>query len=257
MMKKCAIFSIVKNEKYFLPKWIKYYSQFFEKNDIYILDHESTDGSTENIDVNVKKIKHNIAFDHGWLNTIVPEFQRELLKKYEVVIFTEIDEFIYSLDFDLNILIDCFIKTNDKVLTATGYDIKHNLNVESDLKINDCIIENRNFWYRNKDYDKTLISKIPLYWGIGFHICGNHDKNYKYNLHLMHLHKFDFKLNLERHINRIKGQELEKPWTPNINPGKHNKTFDENEILSFFESIPAQSQLELIPEKHKLLLSIV
>lgn len=41
MKKKCAVYTIVKNEDYFLPKWIKHFNKYFDKSDIYILDHQS------------------------------------------------------------------------------------------------------------------------------------------------------------------------------------------------------------------------
>ena len=45
--KKCAVFTIVKNENYFLPIWLKHYKRYFDNSDIYVLDHQSNDGSTD------------------------------------------------------------------------------------------------------------------------------------------------------------------------------------------------------------------
>lgn len=67
MKKKCAIFTIAKNEDYFLPKWIKHYKKYFDVSDIYILNHQSSDGSTDNLDVNVVDVFNELAFDHNWL----------------------------------------------------------------------------------------------------------------------------------------------------------------------------------------------
>ena len=44
--KSRAVITMAKNESVFLPIWWRYYAQFFLPEDIYILDHESTDGST-------------------------------------------------------------------------------------------------------------------------------------------------------------------------------------------------------------------
>ena len=76
--KDFAVFSICKNEKFYLPKFINHYSKFIDKEDIYILDHMSEDGSTKNLDVNVLPVNHDIAFDHFWLKTTVQNFQRDL-----------------------------------------------------------------------------------------------------------------------------------------------------------------------------------
>jgi hypothetical protein len=70
-MKDCAVFTIVKNEKLFLPIWIKHYKKFFDDSDIYILDHESNDDSTKNLDVNVIPVYNEFTFDQNWLiNTV-------------------------------------------------------------------------------------------------------------------------------------------------------------------------------------------
>ena len=41
-----AVITIVHNEPVFLPIWLAYYSRFFAPDEIYVFDHESTDGST-------------------------------------------------------------------------------------------------------------------------------------------------------------------------------------------------------------------
>ena len=64
---------------------------FFDKNDIYILDHDSDDNSTTELDVNVVNIHNTLAFDHQWLVDTVQDFQQKLLEKYKCVLFSESD----------------------------------------------------------------------------------------------------------------------------------------------------------------------
>ena len=47
LRKRRAVVTIVHNEPVFLPIWLGYYSRFFAAEDIYVLDNESTDGSTD------------------------------------------------------------------------------------------------------------------------------------------------------------------------------------------------------------------
>jgi hypothetical protein len=95
--KKCAVFTMVKNENYFLPIWLKHYKRYFDNSDIYILDHQSNDGSTEELDVNVELVINELAFDHQWLVNTVQNFQVKLLEQYESVLFAEADELVYTI----------------------------------------------------------------------------------------------------------------------------------------------------------------
>ena len=109
MRKKCAVFTIVKNENYFLPIWLKHFTKYFDSSDIYILDHQSDDGSTHNLNVNVVKIINEYTFDHQWLVDQVQDMQTKLLNNYECVLFCEVDEIIYTINKDLNLLINEFL----------------------------------------------------------------------------------------------------------------------------------------------------
>lgn len=242
---KCAIFTIVKDEKFFLPIWLRYYKQYFDNTDIYILDHQSTDGSTNNLDVNVVKIYNDIQFDHLWLVITVQNFQQELLTKYKAVIFTEVDEILYSLGENFDDLINRFIESNDEFMTCYGYEIMQNLDSEPNLSDEKNIMSQRKFWFRYDIYDKTLLSKIPIGWNVGFHYC-NYPKKYD-NLYMIHLHRMDFNLMFERHNLRtttwnLSKKDLKKGW------GRHNFIGDKDGVLNIFNMF--LSKRESIPQDH-------
>jgi len=251
-MKKSAIFTIVKDEKYFLDKWIKYYSQFFDPDDIYVLDHQSKDGSTNGIGVNVIEIQNEMAFDHLWLVDQVEKMQKDLLKRYEVVIFTEVDEILYSSRGNLGFLIEDIRKnSNFQYMTSLGYEIKQNPEKgEKRLEFGDPIMENRNYWFRYPSYDKTLITKIPLKYNPGFHSC-NYRPLYG-DLFLLHLHRVDFNLLVERRKQRIsswnlKRDDLEKGW------GTYHGEEEYEKIKFHFNHTHTGEIISLdpIPEEHK------
>lgn len=263
MKKKCAVFTIVKNESYFLPKWIKHFKKYFDSSDIYILDHQSTDGSTSNIDVNVIEVVNELTFDHQWLLNTVQDFQSKLLTSYQCVLFCEADELLYCLNKPLNEMIDDFISDNDcKYITANGYELKQEYS-ESDLTLEDEIITNRNWWFKSHKYTKTLLSKIELSWVWGFHYAlkdksvymyevGNSlDYNFSntngndFNLYLIHLHRFDFELLVKRHEERAN-------WNHKYDGGgNHNRVSDRQTLLRYFCDLEG-SVMEKIPESHKI-----
>jgi hypothetical protein len=264
MKKKCAVFTIVKNEDYFLPIWIKHYQRFFDNSDIYVLDHQSDDDSTNNLDVNVVEVINELTFDHQWLVDTVENFQSKLLEEYECVLFAEADEIIYCLEKPLDEMIDDFLNnTENDCVRAHGYEIKQNN--ELNISHNDLIIPNRNYWYESGNYSKTLLSKVRLNWIWGFHYpikdksklwsdgnainieFINKKTNKDYNLFLLHLHRLDFKLMRERHKKRSKWNHR------NDGGGGHNLTDDINTLETYFNDITAE--LKEIPEEHKIALN--
>lgn len=265
MKNKKAVFTIARNESYFLPKWIKHYKKFFDDSDIYILDHNSTDDSTKNLNVNVINITYNYAFDHHFLKNTVRNFQKNLLEKYEVVVFSEADELIYSIDKPLNEKIDEFVDdAESKYITTIGYEIIHDMESEKLLSLDDSIIENRDFWYRNPvSFEKTLISKIPINWSIGFHEIYtneistnlgvknfiNKKTNTKYLVYLCHLHRIDIELMVLRHKER-------ESWVQfNDGHGNHNRTADRDVLIGMINQYKELGYpLEKIPQEHKLAL---
>jgi hypothetical protein len=245
MKKKCAVFTIVKNENYYLPIWLKHYKKQFNTEDIYILDHQSTDGSTQDLDVNVIPIVNELAFDHQWLVNIIQDFQKHLLQEYESVLFAESDELVYSLDGRLDLLIDKFLSDpNINFLSCHSHEVIQDLKNEPSLSRTDEILKHRNNWFYWSMYDKTLLTKIPLHYEWGFHNTIGQPKNFKYDLFLLHLHRCDFELMLERH------EERATKWKMKEDGGGGQHRISEREaLLKFFHDTP--STIESIPQNHK------
>jgi hypothetical protein len=249
MKKKSAVFTIVKNEDYFLPIWIKHYKKYFDESDIYILDHQSDNGSTNNLTVNVIPVINELAFDHQWLVDTVQNFQKELLEKYECVVFAESDELLYSIEKPLNLVIEDLINnSNQDYITCIGHEVIE-MRDEKSLTFKDEIFKNRNYWFKTYNYDKTLISKIPLNWCWGFHNTNGKEKEFTHGVHMVHLHRVDFEMMLKRHQERATKWKLKNDG-PGV--GFQHKIGDREGVMEYFKDIP--SKPTLIPNEHKIIL---
>jgi hypothetical protein len=242
MKKKCAVFTTVKNESIFLPIWLRHYQQYFNNQDIYVLDHHSTDGSTSNLPVNVRTVANDYVNDHEWLVKIAQDFQKELLKDYECVIFAESDEILYSLEKPFNQTIDEFIAGDDLYLTFSGYSVIQDIQNEPALQTGDFIFEKRNIWYKDAAEDKTLMSKISLEWNWGFHSLKGKNNNYHRDCYIAHLHRFDFETMVKRHQDRTSFKQKQDGG------GTHWKS-NQNDIFEVFQQVA--SQPFLIAQEHK------
>lgn len=207
-MKDIAVFTLSKNENYFLPKWINYYSKFFDTADMYVLDHESDDGSTDNLKVNVKKIYNNNTLDTAWGTQNVTEFAAELLKNYRFFLHTDTDEFIITtdgsnlrtyLDNNLN-KYDCFI--------STGYNLIHNkLKEPTPFNPNLPLLSQRTCVKPIVYYDKPFMANYPLQFNVGEHTANNEKRHSPSsrndpNLIMLHCKLYD----QDSVINRLKSR---------------------------------------------------
>ena len=89
-----------------------------------------------------------------------------------------------------------------------------NLETETPIYTNDSISQNRKFWYRMESYDKTLISKIPLDWQIGFHFVNGIAPNFLPDFYMAHLHYVDAEQSYIRYQSRLKGGNLNTKMIP-------------------------------------------
>lgn len=210
--KNRAIFTIVRNEDKFLPIWLKYYEKYFNKRDMYILDHQSTDGSTDflrNKGYNPIVIENDTVLDHKWINTKVKWFQQILLSQYDNVVFTEVDELIYHKDG-----LDNYIKNFKKAhICCKGYNIINIPEEEKEIDWNKPLLKQRKYMYAFHLQDKPLLSKLPTDWCYGFHNCPNTNE-IDDDLMLIHLHQLDYKYAQERnkkyHNQKINMEENKK-----------------------------------------------
>ena len=95
----CAAVTITHNEKFMLPKWTKYYShQLSSPSDVYVLDHNSNDGSIKDVPVGIQVLSlhgDKAGFPLAYMNRKAKEQMSRLLRAgYPCVLFSDTDEFL-------------------------------------------------------------------------------------------------------------------------------------------------------------------
>ncbi len=206
----CAVFTMVKNEARRLPVWLNYYKKHFGSENLFILDHGSTDGSTTGISERalVIPVHRPITRDHTWIKTVVENFQRFLLNSYEAVIYTDADEIIVPDPSRYAGLSDYVRAMTQPVARCTGFNIVH-YPEEAPLDFAAPILAQRRFMHAAPQYNKTLISRVPLHWELGFHTSFEFDKtDPDPDLALFHLHRADYEFARAWHEESAKGKWL-------------------------------------------------
>lgn len=170
-VKTKAVFTIQHNEKLFLPIWLSHYSKYFNPQDIYVICHRTEPEIMEELRNGLpfqeRILDDGKLFDHEFLRGTVRNLQKELLEKYEYVLFSEVDEIVEATPpKKLGKFIDSF---SEDYTYCTGYEIIHNPKEEPPLDFTQPLLQQRKYWGRNIYYHKPLLSRIPLHWIDGFH----------------------------------------------------------------------------------------
>ncbi|MFE9749860.1 RICIN domain-containing protein [Saccharothrix saharensis] len=225
-----AVMTMVYNEEVLLPIWLGYYSRFFAPEDIYVLDHGTTDGSTDRPGFNRVPVHHD-EFGVGWQRDTCQRFQHELLERYDVVLHTDVDEIVAPdpRSGDLGEYIDRF---DDDFVTCTGYEVLHMKDTEPAYDPGRPVLDQRGTWFRNNSYSKPLLARVPMEWHGGFHERKDRAARRDPSLRLIHLHRFDYDYGLTRNLVRTKRRrarlDVEKGW------GRQNRILDAEEFHAWF-----------------------
>lgn len=176
---KIALFTNKENEDPLWPVWWKYYSDH--------VDHIET--------INLRAI--NPTYPPGTFAKEAALRQRKLLESFDVVLYTDIDEFLIPDPHTYKGLRDYIEQHWNELPKARGYHLVHN--GEPEINLVKPLLFQRSWWARDKLYSKRLITHAPVTWAPGFHITNGltapEDGD---NLILLHILYMDDKLAHER-----------------------------------------------------------
>jgi len=243
-----AAFTIAHDEPVMLPIWLRHYGRSFAPDDLFVLAHDTGDGSTDALAglCNVVPVHREAAFDHRWLRTVVEDFQAFLLRSYETVLFTEVDEFVVA-DPSRHSGLDAYIDALDgPAARCSGFNVVHQED-EPAIRWDAPLLAQRRCWHASLGYSKRLLSRIPLQWSQGFHgEYGAPDGPPDPELMLIHLHRIDYDWCLERHR-----RSAARDWSAEdleAGAGVHNRIAEPAEFDEWFHRGPdLDAPPELIP----------
>ena len=209
MKKKIAAVSMCRNDLFFSERWISYYGKRLGFKNLYLF----IDGIDQKLPLRAEKI-NCFQISHIKLNRLkadrfrakrISEFAKELHKKYDVVLATDIDEFLV-LDPNTGIELKEYLNKNfvSSSLSALGIDVAQHPTFEKSIDKNKPFLSQRKYAIVSDRYTKPIISLEPLNWGSGFHRVKGKDFNIDPNLFLFHFGLVDIKT-LE---NKYKNNEL-------------------------------------------------
>ena len=270
-IKDAAVFTMVNNETFFLPIWIKHYSQFFDPEDLYILNHNPDQSFTDYLEkekqkgINVINVHYDKFFNELWRRDLVNHFQHFLITSYKVVIFCDVDELLTicpdSQHSDLKDYISKFICTDHKGVRGFGLNVVSDPFNDKPIDINFPILQQRERFKFDLGYCKPYLTTSPVNYVPGFHTTESDyliTKNlyfpaeYKIDKDLLafHLHYIDIHQTIEKNNKRQAVNWCENSIKNGLSYQNLPKTFEQEaeNFMSFYVNS------EVIPERFKNLI---
>lgn len=220
MMKRIAALTMVRNDDFYLEKWVEYYGGQLGKENLYIF-FDGTDQKIAPFCEGTNAFLHEkigsqvVQAEKGRLAFLSEQAAKLLAGGYDLVIGVDADEFIV-VDPARGMSLAEYLSAQkiDVSLSALGLDFGQKLGEEGDITSDRPFLQQRRYAQIGTRYTKPSIVAAPCRWGSGFHRVKGHNFHIGKDLYLLHFGYFD-KKRLEDRFNDK--DRLSQGW------GKHMK----------------------------------
>jgi hypothetical protein len=198
-MKKICAITMARNDSFFLERWIAYYGKQLGEENLYIyLDGVDQSIPKNNGKANVihceRVAEHVVKAEKRRLG-FLSDVAAELLKKYDLVIGVDADEFLV-VDPECGQSLAQYLSTVsiNSCLSGLGFDIGQHLTLEPTLDYSKSFLEQREYALLSSRYTKPSVISKPVRWGSGFHRVKGHNFHIDPNLYLLHFGSVDMEM---------------------------------------------------------------
>ena len=223
-MKKICALTMVRNDEFYLRKWVAYYGGQLGMENLYVYldgkDQEIPDWCEGVSVVAVDKIPGQVVEAEKGRLDFLSQAAADLLKRYDLVIGTDADEFLI-VDPALEMSLSEYLSKADinVSISGLGVDVGQHTGEESDISADIPFLEQRHYARLSTRYTKPCVIAKPVRWGRGFHRVKGHNFHIGKGLYLFHFGYFD--------LGRIKARfedpsRREAGWTKHLE--KRSKT---------------------------------
>ena len=190
---------MVRNDEFFIKKWINYYgAQFGHENLFLILDGLDQPLPDVHEKINVIKLPHQAygrAQGDRNRSRIVSFLARALFCRYDIIIAHDIDEYLVA-DPILGMSLESYLQKPfaSASLSALGLDVGQHRGSELPIDPARPFLEQRSFAHVSARYTKPVVAGRPITWGSGFHRVKGRNFHIDPDLFLFHFGMVDYNL---------------------------------------------------------------
>jgi Glycosyl transferase family 2 len=218
------------NESFFLPRWVNYYASQLGAENLFVLDHGSTDLSTLGLGpVNIIRVPRTI-YDEVKRVTFASHMHSALLQYYDSGFVMDADEFIVADPIRYKNLNEFASQTPATALACVGLELCHIPGKEATYQPHLPILFQREHVLFDSWICKRSFASQPIRFGGGFH-TSDQPVIFDEDLFLIHLKNFDYQYRMVR-------QQITASWTYAGDWGEHAKKSVDyvKEIFAGFEA---------------------
>lgn len=196
MGKKICALTMVRNDDFYLRRWVAYYGAELGRENLYVyLDGKDQIVPSWCDGVNVTAVDkipgQVVEADKGRIG-FLSDKAAELLGKYDLVIGTDADEFLIPDPASGLSLAEYLDKAEIKTsVSGLGVDVGQHTGEEGDIHDDDTFLSQRHYARLSTRYTKTCVIAKPVRWGSGFHRIKGHNFHIGKELYLFHFGYFD------------------------------------------------------------------
>lgn len=214
---KIAAITVVRDEAVMLPRWIDYYGGQLGTDHLYVIDDNSSDGSTTALPCSVIRVPDwgSAHFERTRMQ-LVSGIAAGLLAAYDAVLFADADEFLVADPKHFDGLADLIRRVDRPVIGAVALNVMHVAAREPALRPDAPILSQRSVAKFMPLMCKPAVKRVADPW-----VAGSHGVAVPYELDprlfLFHM-KFADRGHLEavgnhrKHLATTQGRAAQTSW---------------------------------------------
>lgn len=193
MTRRIAALTMVRNDDFFLRKWVEHYSEAVGRENLRVF----MDGLDQKVPVfcegvKVERVPHvegNVSqADRGRIDFLSAQAARLFEEEYDMVIGTDVDEFLV-VDPSLGKTLAEYlseVSTSCPSISGLGVDVGQKLGEEGMLDAFRPFLSQRKYARLSTRYSKASVLLRPVAWGSGFHRTRKGNFHIQDGLYLFH-----------------------------------------------------------------------
>lgn len=207
-MKKICVITMVRNDEFYLRKWVEYYGAQFGRDNLRIYfdgEDQQVPSFCEGVYTELKPRIPGLVVKSekerlGFLSCQAKRLMTE--EHYDLVIGTDADEFLV-VDPKVNLSLCEYLSSIkiDVSVSGLGVDVGQHLDCEGVIDAHIPFLNQRRYAYLCSRYTKPSVIARPVRWGSGFHRVKGHNFHIDKNLFLFHFGSIDYKMIEDRMSN--------------------------------------------------------